>query len=172
MKVLLIIAVCAGLIVSGTAQAGEIKINQRFSGVNVTTAIDLDDDGQTAAVGSFQVKGSPGRATLVSQGEFTPLAPGGEDCPAGALQGTVFYQSFVETFADLSMLFYETRSNVTCFDPLTGEVAGHQEGIFTGGTGRFVGATGSWAIEFEAFFVGPTVGALTGTLKGTAVVPD
>lgn len=172
MKIPLFILVCAGLAISGAAQAGEININQQFSGSNVGTALDLNDDGAGASVATFQVKGSPGRATILSQVESTGFAPDGLNCPAGELERNLIYQAFIETFNDLSMLFYETESAFTCFDPFTGEIDGQLVGIFTGGTGRFVGATGSWTVDFEAFLVGQTMAGFTGTITGTVEVPD
>jgi len=72
MKLLLIIAVCAGLVVAGPAQSSDIKINQRFTGVAHPTGVDTNDDGVFVGASSFELVGSPGRATLQSAGEFTP----------------------------------------------------------------------------------------------------
>ena len=63
MKFLLIIAVFAGLVISGSVQSSEIKINQRFTGVDNPTAIDTNGDGALATSAIFQVTGSPGRST-------------------------------------------------------------------------------------------------------------
>ena len=172
MKLPVIFAVCAGLILSGAAQAGEIQINQQFSGSNVGTALDRNDDEAGAGVATFQVKGSPGRATILSQVESTGFAPDGLNCPAGELERNLVYQSFIETFNDLSMLFYVTESAFTCFNLATGELDGQIVGYFAGGTGRFAGATGSWTVVFEAFLVGETMAGFTGTITGTAEVPN
>ena len=172
MKLLLIIAVYAGIIVSGAAQAGEIIIDQRWSAVNHQTAIDTNDDGFFANTASFQFRGSPGRATAQSVGEFTPLAPG-PDCPVGALQSDLVQQSVVQMYSDLSMIFFVGTSGHICvnFVPLF-EITGQVAGIITGGTGRFEGAIGSWATEFEIFLVGETQSAFFGTTTGTFQVPD
>ncbi|MDH3614410.1 MAG: hypothetical protein OES10_14170 [Gammaproteobacteria bacterium] len=170
MKLPIMIAVCAGLILSGAAQAGDIKIDQRFSGVSHPTMVDTNGDEAFASTFSFQLKGSPGKATIQSVGEFTAFAPG--DCPDGGLRSDLIQQSFVETFKDLSMLFFVTTTGHTCFNLSTFEIGGELSGIITGGTGRFEGATGSWTTKFEAFLVGQTVTATIGTTKGTIHVPD
>jgi len=168
MKLPLTIFVCAGLIMSASAQAGEMRLNHRFSGVTQQTKIDLNEDGVFADLISFQMKGSPGNATAQAQGEFHPIEPN----PGCDAQSELVYQTFVETFKDGSMLFFMTTAGQNCvnFAPLS--IEGELTGIIIGGTGRFVGATGSWMVEFEAFPVGPTMSATIGNLKGTIVVPD
>ena len=171
MKLSLVIAVCAGLVASGAAQSDEMTINQRFSGVSHPTMVDTNDDGAFASVVSFRLKGSPGIATSQAFGEFTAFAPG-NDCPAGAVQSDLVQQSFIETFSDLSMIFFVTTAGHNCFNPSTLEIGGDLAGIITGGTGRFEGATGSWTVEFEAFLASPSVTAFVGTIKGIVEVPD
>jgi hypothetical protein len=170
MKFPLIIAVCAGLIVSGAAQAGEIKLDQRFSGIGTETAVDTNGDGTFATAFSFQMWGSPGRSTSQSLGEFVPAAP--NDCPVGALQSDVLLQSFVNMFNDGSMLYFVTTAGHSCVTFVPFEIACDLEGDIVGGTGRFKGATDSWTAECEIFPVGAFSTASTGTMKGTIVVPD
>jgi len=168
MKLPLVIAICVGVILSGAAQSGEIKYNQRFTGVGYSTSIDTNDDGLFASAFTFQSKGSPGKATTQSVGEFKPMLPG-----AGCdLQSELVQQSFVSTFNDGSMLFHVTTAAQTCITFLPFSFTGHLEGTITGGTGRFEGATGTWTTEFEAWAVGETVSAAIGTTKGTIIVPD
>ena len=171
MKLPFIIALCAGLVLSGAAQSGEMSINQRFSGVAHPTMVDANTDGAFANVISFQVKGSPGKATILAFGEFTP--PAITACaPSGGGQTDLVQQSFVETFSDLSMLFFEVETGHTCFNIATSEITVELTGIITGGAGRFEGATGSWTTESEGFVVGPGVMiAFTGTITGTVEVP-
>ena len=171
MKLPLFIAVCAGLVLSGAAQSGEMIINQRFSGVGHPTMVDTDGDGVFAGASSFQLKGNPGKATMLALAEFTDFAFVG--IPGCDLRAELVQESFVETFSDGSMLFFEATSGFNCVNLATFEIGGQLSGIITGGTGRFEGATGSWIIpEFEAFLVGQTQNALTGTFKGTIDVPD
>ncbi len=100
MKLTFIIAVCAGLVLSGTAQSGEMRINQRFSGMGVQTRVDTNGDGAFANAVSFQARGSPGRATVLAQAEFTDFAFVG--IPGCELRAEIVQESFVETFKDLS----------------------------------------------------------------------
>jgi len=167
MKTPFVIALCAGLILSGAAQAGEININQRFSGTAHPTMVDTNGDGLFAGVGTYHLKGSPGKATMMAFVEFGAIEPAG--IPGCELRGELVQETFVETFDDLSMIFFAATSGFNCVNIATFEIWGGLEGIVTGGTGRFEGATGSWKIEAEIFPAGPGV---TGTFKGTVVVPD
>ena len=171
MKIPLFILVCAGLAVSGAAQAGEIIINQQFSGMAHPTMVDTNGDGAFAAATSFQLKGSPGKATMLAVPEFTDFVFVGT--PGCELRAELVQESFIETFNDGSMLFFEATSGFNCVNIATFEIGGQLSGIITGGTGRFEGATGSWMVpEFEAFLVGTTQVAITGIFNGTIVVPD
>ena len=161
--------VCVGLIVAGSVQSAEIKINQRYTGVSHPTMLDTNDDGVYANVGSFQMVGSPGRATMEGVFESTPLAPGESPCD---LQNVPVHQSYVETFNDGSMLFLVGTAGYGCLNLGTSVFWGELSGIVTGGIGRFELATGTWTVELEAFFVGQTQIAFTGTFKGTIEIPD
>lgn len=161
--------VCVGLIVAGSVQSSEIKINQRFTGVGHPTMVDTNGDGEFASASSFQVFGSPGRATIQAVGETTPLVPGVSPCD---LTGEFVQESFVETFNDGSMLFFDTTIGYNCVSFVPFEIWGEFSGIITGGIGRFESATGTWTVEFEAFPVGQTQTAFTGTAKGIVEIPD
>ena len=169
MKFPLIVSImCAGLVVVGSVQAGGVKINQRFTGVSHPTMVDTNDDGIFASTFSFQTVGSPGRGTIISVGEGYPPVFGENPCDV-LIEN--FQQSFVETFNDGSMIFFETTVGNTCVNLITSEILGEISGIITGGIGRFKWATGTWSIEFEAFPVGETQTVATGTLIGVADIP-
>jgi hypothetical protein len=170
MKFLLIIAVFAGLVISGSVQSGEIKINQRFTGVGNPTAIDTNEDGAFASSSFFQVVGSPGRSTIQSFVEFGPPLEG--DTPGCNLEAGLEHQSFVQTFNDGSMLFFATSEGLLCLSYVPFKIWVDLAGVLTGGTGRFEGASGSWTIESEAFPVGVFQNAFTGTMRGTIEIPD
>ena len=169
MKFPLIIAVCAGLIMSGAVQAGEIKIDQRFSGIGTQTGVDTNDDGNFATAFSFEMWGSPGRSTAQSLGESVPAA--NTDCPAGALQSNVFQQSFVSMFKDGSMLYFVTTAGHSCATFVPFEITCDLEGDIVGGSGRFKDATGSWTVDCDIFPVGAFSTATVGEFKGTINVP-
>lgn len=161
-------AICAGLILSGAAQSGEIEYSQHFSGMGRETGVDTNGDGIFVTTFTFQAKGSPGKATIQSMGEFEPIMPG-----AGCdFQSRLVQQSWVSLFNDGSMLFHVTTDAQNCIVFVPFSFTGHLEGIIAGGTGRFEGATGTWTIEFEAWPVGETMSVAIGTTKGTIIVSD
>lgn len=170
MKFLLVIAMCTGLFASGIAQSRGVKINQQVSGVGSATMIDTNGDGIFATALTFEHRGAPGRSTSTAMVEQTAPTPG--DCPDGLLTSHSVQGSYVQTFSDLSMLYSVETAGRTCFDPETFEITCEAEGLITGGTGRFEGATGSWTVACEIFIVGETVNAFTGKLKGEIDVPD
>jgi len=98
---------CAGIIVAGSVQSSEVKINQRYTGVSHKTMLDTNGDGVFAESVSFQLVGSPGRATMEGVVEATPLVPGESPCD---LQNELVQQSYVVTFKDGSMLFLVTTT--------------------------------------------------------------
>ena len=156
---------------SGIAQARETIINQQFSGMGHPTIVDTNGDGVFAGATSFQLTGSPGKATILAVGEFTDFVFVGT--PGCELRAQLVQESFIETFNDGSMLFFHASSGYNCVNIATLEIGGQLSGWITGGTGRFEGATGTWIIEsFNAFLVGTTQVALTGTFGGAIVVPD
>ena len=170
MKLPLIIALCAGLILSGAAQAGEIRISQKFSGVAGHPNLALAVVGYAENV-SFQLKGSPGNATMLALGEFeafTGLSPA--PCPASFPLGSeLVHESFVETFSDGSMLLFEAISGRKCLDANATEFIVQLSGLVVGGTGRFEGASGTWTMLAGGLFVTSSwfQSALTGTLEAT-----
>ena len=79
----------------------------------------------------------------------------------------------VTTFDDLSLLFNDGTGEI-CIDLITGNSVFRFDIIFTGGRGRFEGATGYAVIEGEAEPVsadGSFMGE-TGTIIGWVTVPD
>jgi hypothetical protein len=169
MKLPLFVVVCASLILSSAAQAGEIKLNQRFSGNGLPTMVDTNGDGITAAHGNFYVRGSPGRATVDSFNEFTDFMPYfAEGCD---LRAGLVAQTYVATFDDLSMLFYQATDGFLCFSLSTFLIEGEITGIISGGTGRFTGATGTWLNNFEGFSAGVGMNVFQGTITGKVEVP-
>ena len=169
MKLPLISLVCASLILSAAAQAGEVTLNQRYSGNSLPTMVDTNGDGRTASHGNFYVRGGPGQATVDSFNEFTDFAPyfvDGCDLRAGLVA-----QTYVETFQDGSMLFYQATEAFLCLNLSTFVIDFEAKGVLTGGTGRFAGASGTWVNVGKGFSAGVEMNAYEGTLKGTIVLP-
>ena len=165
---LIIIAVCAGLVVAGSVQSSEIKINQKYTAVQHPTMVDTNADGVFADVADFQLVGSPGRATM--QGVIRSSVDFG-DTPCD-LQFTPVQQSYIQTYNDGSMLFLMTTAGSGCLNFVTSELWGELSGIITGGIGRFESATGNWTAEINGIVVGPGHVAYWGKMKGTVEIPD
>jgi hypothetical protein len=79
----------------------------------------------------------------------------------------------VYTFADQSQLFGLSQNGWLCVSSATGAYYGEVYGVYNGGTGRFEGATGEWATEFDGFILHPPIGfrSIRGTADGTLVTP-
>jgi hypothetical protein len=169
MKKPLISLICASLILSAAAQADGITLNQRYSGNGLPTMIDTNGDGVTAAHGNFYVRGAPGRATVDSFNEFTNFMPYFvDDCD---LRAGLVAQTYVETFEDGSMLFYQATEGFLCLNFSTFVISSEIRGVITGGTGRYAGASGTWVNVGKGFSAGVGMNVFEGTLKGNIVVP-
>jgi hypothetical protein len=170
MKLSLISFVCASLILSAAAQAGDVTLNQRYAGNGLPTMVDTNGDGITAAHGNFYVRGAPGRANVDSFNEFTAFEF--NDFIAGCeLRAELVAQTYVETFADGSMLFYQATEGFLCLDTSTFIISSEIKGIISGGTGRFAGASGKWVNVGTGFSAGVGMNVFEGTLTGNIEIP-
>ena len=158
------------LISTASAQAADIKINQKFSGATHPTMIDSDDDGVHASAGSYQIFGSPGRSTAEGFAEFSAFEFTG--APGCELRAEMVTESFVETFNDGSMLFNWVTEGFNCVDLATGEIGGELIGIITGGTGRFAGASGEFMVDFNAKAATEVQNVFYGTITGVITLPE
>lgn len=171
MKILLVACViAAGAAVAASASAEGIYMNQRFSGAGHPTMVDTNDDGVFANVINYEMWGSPGRSTLNAFGEFE--APDVTTIPGCQLRFALVQQSYIATYNDGSMLFGEATEGHNCLDTVTWEFTSEVGGEFTGGTGRFEGATGWWSVESIVLFVGEQQFAVTGRAWGQVQTPD
>ena len=64
----------------------------------------------------------------------------------------------VLTTPDLSQLFSQFDSGWLCLNPATGHYVGFNSGEYTGGIGRFAGASGSWSTDFQGFVIDSSIG--------------
>jgi hypothetical protein len=122
-----------------------------------------------------QAKGSPGRAEIRGFGGTTGGIVFSPDCFDGApgLIISVLENPLIFTFSDLSLLFANGSGEI-CLDlGGTGKVLFVIDIFFTGGRGRFEGATGDAVIEGEAEPLSSdgSFAAETGTVVGTIVLP-
>ena len=128
-----------------------------------------------------QAKGKPGKVVIRGYGGD----PAGDiveapvfEClgsPGVFVRITVAEDPLLFTFKDLSLLFAD-GTGVICVDQTspTGDVMFRFDIMFTGGRGKYEGATGTAVITGEAQPVSAngTFLAETGTIVGTIIVPD
>jgi hypothetical protein len=115
----------------------------------VETNIDTDGDGQSAVLQQGIGNCSFARFLVQDETELTAPVPN-TTCPAGTLEHHLVQGHSVfteETGAD--QLFWQATSVTVCLDPSSSDLllsdSGH--GVFTGGTGKFAGATGT--LDFQ-----------------------
>ena len=135
-------------------------------------------------IGDFRAKGSPGAANVRFVG-IPPAVGIPPDFPSDCCDGTVSFSCLlahnsqnplVFTFDDLSLLFANIKEGTVgdiCVDLSTGRVKARIEVMFTGGRGRFEGATGEAVITAEIEPVSPdgTFSGETGEIVGEIVLP-
>ncbi len=151
------------------------RVHQHFAGGSVFELGVEETRGPIARGSSLVVaraKGMPGRATLLLRTKFGEFAPG-PDCPTDTLQQGLQNVSLVETFLDLSQIFGFATSGVICLDPATGTSELALEGVYTGGTRRFEGASGSFSVvgTSQAVDARTRVFQISGIVEGTIELP-
>ena len=166
-----------------------IEMDLRFAGSFVTSGITHGDlstpldptDTTSSVLIHVLAKGSPGRAEIRGFGGSAaddkvtfPATCLGSESVGGFLSIEAMEDPLVFTFIkDLSLLFANGSGQI-CFDFATRNSVFRFDIMFTGGTGRFEGASGYAVIEGEAAPVsndGSFVGE-TGTIVGWINVPD
>lgn len=167
------------------ARKKEVRVNWRFAGTFITNIVEFDPtinfpEGDTTVTALIhgQLKGRPGRAELRSfAGRSTPPVPS-EGCfdGAGGFAISITENPIVITFPNLSLLFAKLATSTTgdvCLDFSTGRGEGVIPIMFTGGRGRFEGASGNAEIKFETQAVSSSgnFSGETATVKGTIFLP-
>ncbi len=154
-----------------------VDMNLKFAGTFINSiqyVVPATGEPATSPLIRLKAKGSPGPSeiTLFGGQDETEFP---SDCCAGGgpcLLVIVTENPLVFTFKDLSMLF-ATGSGEVCIDLLTGIGTGTIDLTFTGGTGRFEGATGEAVTVFEIVPVSSngSLNAETGQTVGTILLP-
>lgn len=155
---------------------GTVNMNLRFAGTFINS-IQYVAPATGELTGSplirLKAKGSPGACEITLFGGQDEAFPS-ECCDGGGpcLTILVTENPLVFTFNDLSLLF-ATGSGEVCIDLLTGRGTGTIDLTFTGGTGRFEGATGEAVTVFEINPVSSngSFSSETGTTVGTILLP-
>ena len=134
-----------------------------------STGVQID-----GTLGQFEFKGEPGRgnATLFAGQTGDPVLS--DCCDSGlCLLIPITENPLVLTFKDLSLLFANGTGEI-CVDLLTGRSTFTIDIMFTGGRGRFEGATGEAVIvgEVEPVSSNGAFNGETGQIVGTILLPD
>ena len=158
------------LFVFTASYAGEKPIVAAWEGTVIDTAINVVPAEPPAPdlLANFidaQVSGSFGPASMGVLSEFT--FAGFCDAEETVLYLVMVYSKPITTFKNGDQLWGDITSGDMCLDTVTGEFSGSGQGLYTGGTGRFDGATGSFFVEFAGTNLTlPTLGVGYGVIYG------
>lgn len=158
---------------AATSYADEVPVKFTYQGSIVPIPVDVDADETLATVVDAQAKGSFGASMSHIVTEWTPIGL----CSDGYVQFALIHAAVVMTFSNGDQLFGAGPGNGwMCLDvdPAgAGFFYGEAYGLFTGGTGRFEGATGSFSSPFTGnnttltsfgYGFGPIQGSFEGAL--------
>jgi hypothetical protein len=162
-----------------SAQAEDIPFAGHLSGGSIPTEIDTNGDGLKASFGLGGVISRP--EETVARGmfqivvEFLPALSENVTCPAGNLEFPLLQgHGILRSGHTGNLVFLEYTSGTSCVDPTTDTSSFSGEGFIAGGTGRFEGATGSFAVDSTGTTLvsdpaGHEFGSQTGEITGTVI---
>ena len=158
---------------AATSHAGEVPVKISYAGSIVPIPVDVDNDGTVASVVDAQSKGTFGASISHIVTEWAPTGL----CNDGYVQFALVHSAAVLTFSNGDQLYGAGVGNgwmCLDLDPAgDGAFYGEAYGDFTGGTGRFEGASGSFTSPFSGsnmtllsfgYGFGPIRGSLDGRL--------
>ena len=155
----------------GSAEAQPFRSKDSGSYVSEGTRINTNADGRTADLVLTSGKGSHlGETTTQTVVEW-PIVFGPDTCPNGngGFKGSLVSGGFVTRAANGDLLFGTFSSGTNCFDVTTNTASFSLSGVFTGGTGKFAGASypgGSITVNGTAI---PVLSDSTGHQFGSVV---
>ena len=176
------IGIALTLLLAGGRDRAEAK-SRHFVSDYAGTAVDgvIDTDGdviRTASVSTGIANTTLGRVLFQGEAEFLRRLATNVTCPAGTLERPLLQAHAVLTKEKTGeQLFLTYTSGVQCLDLTTLTFTYHLQGTFTGGTGRFVNATGPFedkdngtgavlVSDPQGHFLANEAGTVTGTLSG------
>ncbi len=180
LSVILYISATLGLATScdndSNAQSNEIEFTETYSGSFETgpDTTDTNGDGRPANTGQFLGTSTFGSVSIQSLNEFEPVLENA-NCNLGEDEFDLVQGHFVKRFSNGELIFGTWNSGFSCFDPLTSIATTTQIGVFTGGKGQFLNATGPIQIDYSSTFLaippvdGFTFGGTSGTGFGTII---
>jgi hypothetical protein len=157
-----------------------VQVRAKCSGTAMSIHWDTNHDGFKAGLGTVSCISKLGRSTAQGVGEGFISGPA--TCPngkkgigIGLLPGTGHTVARYEKTGD--MIFSELTSETVCYDPSTGTQFKSGTDKITGGTGRFVGASGETQFQATAWPLyvdsdGNGFAAQEETITGTLILPD
>lgn len=160
---------------AATSDAGEVPFKFSYTGSIVPIPVDLDADGTYATVVDAQSKGTFGASTSHIVTEWAPTGL----CDNGYVQFALLHAGIVVTFSNGDQLYGAGVGNGwMCLDlDPAGEGAfyGEAYGDFTGGTGRFAGASGTFTSPFSGNNItllsfGYGFGPIDGSFEGELIL--
>lgn len=157
-----------------TSYAAELPVNQKWSGTVSDMIFDTNQDGFSGNLIDAGLKGSFGVGTLAALSEFMPIGLCDDD--PEVVHFVFLYSYPIGTYAKGDQLWGSFSSGWMCLNIVNGEFVGYGEGFYTGGTGRFEGATGTFTVDFAGTnltlpLLGIGYGPIYGEIKGTVVLP-
>lgn len=172
-KLSVVLAIVLMTIAVGRVEAGPIQLRASGSFLTQGTPIDTNGDGRRADL--FIVSGTSSQiGALTNQTVVEWVFAGPSTCPIGTVaEGTLVPagSAFVTRAANGDLLFGAITSGTNCISA-TGIASISAAGIFTGGTGRFSEATGTFTVTatatplaFDA--AGHAFGGVVATSEGT-----
>ena len=182
LKLLLGIVLFALSFVFTTSYAGEKPISITWEGTVTDTGINaiLEDPPAPDFNANYidaQGRGSFGPGLLGVLSEFSFAGFCDADQPVPTVLYLVFaYSKPVISFKNGDQLWGDFTGGDACLDTVTGEFSGSGQGVFIGGTGRFVGADGPFTVDFGGnnltiATLGVGFGPIYGELYGTVILP-
>jgi len=177
------VALLVAPFMAATSYANEVPIKINYTGTLVPIPVNLSGGPTGATMLDAQSHGSFGASMSHIVTEWVPDP--GSSCEGDYADYDYYillHGSVVLTFSNNDQLFGAGASwtgdllGWMCLNPDNGHFVGVAEGGFTGGTGRFEGASGTFTSPFSgynltAFVFGYGSGPIQGTIEGTVELP-
>ena len=144
----IVLSLAAVFVISASAQAEERKYQDQISGTGAPSSFDFNGDGVKGLYVTYVGKSNLGLVhggSLVEY-DFPALAPNAA-CPVGMFKLPIIASAGNRALtATDGQLFLrdDAAGSLFCLNPTTGAFTMSIKGIFTGGMGRFAGATGTY----------------------------